>query len=227
MRTRVLGLVLCLVASSCRWLPAAPDPTVLHFAGAGRGEVVLFHGLRHPIGEFARTEPYRTLIHRLTAAGWDVTVPELPDRGSDVARLRTAIARDDYVDRFLDGYRRLPGGEPRVVVGISWGGMHALEVACRDRSLQGWAALIPAVDPRDVTEFADVQPAPGLDLTACGAPSAPGVIAYAHSDDRAPWASAARLARLWGVPGRGYHGGHEVSPPMVDDLLAWLDELPG
>jgi len=221
-----LGLAVCLLAASCQWLHPATGPSVLRFDGHGRGEVVLFHGLRHPIEEFVRTEPYRTLIRRLTADGWDVTVPELPERGSDVTGLRAAISEDGYVEDFLATYRSLPATERRVVVGISWGGMHALEVACRDHTLTGWAALIPAVDPRDVTEFADVAPAASLDLAACGAPRTPGVIEYGHSDDRAPWSSAAHLARLWGVPDRGYRGGHEVSGPMVDDLLTFLDGLP-
>lgn len=114
-----------------------------------RGQVVLLHGIISHSGWYLRTGS------RLADAGFSVHALDrrgsglnLPHRG-DVDRFETWI---DDVRGYL---ARLPSGSPRIVLGISWGGLLATAVARRDGAcLAGLGLLCPGFFSRKGTSRA-------------------------------------------------------------------------
>ena len=180
--------------------------------------------------QFARREPYGDFFADLASRGIEVVIPNLPDSGPGMATRLAAIPQsqvaayradwDRRVRTLVADVRRRNGDVPIGVVGISWGGLHALLAACDVHDFTAVAVHAPVTRPSILTEFSSGS-LDALDPTRCRYDE-PMWVSWGTRDARVGWRGTARLAARVGAAGRGYDLAHETTPHVLDDIEAWM-----
>jgi pimeloyl-ACP methyl ester carboxylesterase len=151
-------------------VPVHPVPVIV---AAHENVAVVLHGLDSTVAIFSSTEPGSGLIAQLTAQGWFVIVPEEP-YDSIPSLIRPALADGGIAYRAAWGAEfasilvsnRVPANANLLVVGISWGGLHALLAACDNPAVSEVVVHDPVVEASSLAEFAGMS-LPGLSVSSC------------------------------------------------------------
>lgn len=159
---------------------------------ANENVAIVLHGLNSTVAIFSSTQPGIGLIAGLTAQGWRVIVPEEP-YGSVPALIKPALADGGVAYRAawdadfaaILVANGVPADANIMVVGISWGGLHALLAACDNPEVSELVVHDPVVQASSLTEFAGMS-LPGLSVTNCAArfASMRGEMSYGTVDTR-------------------------------------------
>ena len=212
----------------------APQGTTFDVYGyASNHRVYLFHGLSGT-RQAMRVHPYDRLIGQLENRGWQIIVPSLPyDAGTrQPAELRPAFAdgghsyRQMWQRRFHALLKSVNARYGRVadttVMGISWGGFHALQAACNEPSISSYAVHEPVVQPTNLIEFRDLS-LPDLPLgPGCLRKLAAktGFIGYGTADTRVGVEPTVALIGRLGVESCRYAGlDHSTTLLAIDNML--------
>jgi dienelactone hydrolase len=164
---------------------------------------VVLHGLNSTAAIFSSTEPGRSLISGLTAQGWVVIVPEEP-YASVPALIKPALAGGGVAYRAawdpdfasILAANHVQANANIMVVGISWGGLHALLAACDNTAVSEVVVHDPVVQASSLTEFAGMS-LPGLNLSGCAKrfASMRGEMSYGSLDTRVGVGPSQALAK--------------------------------
>lgn len=204
-----------------------------------RGRVIVVHGLNTTAALYRSTSPFNTLEHSLAEQNWAVHTIPITGEGTGTTQatnLQTQFNADttganarsqwltDY-DTYVAGLPTVDG--PTVVLGISWGGLLALQAAGRASTLpDAFMAHLPACDPNFLTEFTTYTLTALADLNEA-AMTMPGYISWATDDTRVGYTDAKTLAQT--TLGCDWHEytslGHVTDLEVVRNLLAWADAL--
>jgi pimeloyl-ACP methyl ester carboxylesterase len=180
--------------------PVTTPPPSVH--ATHENVAVVLHGLSSTVLSFSSTEPGSGLIAGLRAQGWYVIVPEEPYR-TVPALIKPALADGGYAYRAawdadfagILAVNEVPSNANLMVVGISWGGLHALMAACDDTAVSEVVVHDPVVDASNLAEFAGMS-LPGLSVTSCAKrfASMRGEMSYGTLDTRVGVAPSQALA---------------------------------
>jgi len=203
-------------------LPLTPTPE----AARHPGTMVVYHGLGTTAAEFTATEPYASLIDGLEAQGWDVIVPAYPSEAVGDAMAANILAADPAAlrDAWVNQYDHLALHGPVYLLGISWGGLVATNIATHaNHTPDGLVLHLPALDPNYLTEFATVDMSALTDLAGFHGTA---YVSWATDDTRVGYSTAAAMAGVWGATTREYVTlGHTTNDAVVADLLAYTKGL--
>jgi pimeloyl-ACP methyl ester carboxylesterase len=208
-------------------LTSVPPPTASP-APLPRLAVVL-HGFASTAHIFATTQPGLSLIEGLEAQGWKVIVPEEPFN-SDPARVRVELYKGGVQYRKLwDTMFRhdLMAAGPFstvMVVGISWGGLHALIAACDNPIVSALVVHDPVVDAANLTELSGLS-LPGLSLQGCTGrlSTLKGEMSYATKDTIVGVAPSVALANAIASPTMSTVAELQPHETTNDDVMLMLN----
>ena len=200
-----------------------------------RGRVIVYHGLGTTAGAFSTTDPFDDLIAGLQDQEWAVS---LFDYDAIVASLTSkfnadatgATYRAEIVDEYDALLPSLPEvGGPLVLLGISWGGLAAMQCAGRGAvTPDGVVVHLPALDPNLLTEFTSYSLSSLESLNTAVLDTIPDVYAsWATDDTRVGYTVAKNLVEnILMCDGHEYTSlGHTTNAAVVSDLLAYVDTI--
>ena len=205
---------------------------------APRGRAILVHGLGSTAASYRRTAPFDLLADRLAAQGWAVDVMPYRTEGRGPAHGATlqslfdedptgATVLEMWLEDYAQRLARLPWVDgPTILIGISWGGLLALQAAGRAGVRpDAYIAHLPATEPRLLEEFRsyDLSVLAALDEPAL---TMPGLLSWARDDDRTGYEATAELSARLGCDAQQYDSlGHNTTPQVVANLTGWTGRL--
>jgi alpha-beta hydrolase superfamily lysophospholipase len=198
------------------------------------GRAVVVHGLGSTARSYRTTAPFKGLVEGFAVEGWAVDVMSYRTEGrgpAHAAALQSLFDQDstgaNVLDLWLEDYERhvaglAPVDGPTILVGISWGGLLALQAAGRGRVRpDAFIAHIPATEPRLIEEFSsyDLSVIGRLDESAL---TMPGLLSWATDDERTGYRATAALADRLGCDRKQYESlGHNTTGEVVAHLTGW------
>jgi pimeloyl-ACP methyl ester carboxylesterase len=232
--------ILCAPASASR--VDGHTVTVYQALSHTKGRVVLLHGFtgNH---NFFNSAPSNGLLYNLRREGYQVVTPDLPDSGPRMTlKLQTQLvdggvsylhAWQRYFHHLIRWSNRHYGRLPTGVGGISWGGYHAMQAACHERSLKWWFVISPVVDPARLGELASLDTsAMSLDHCVSRLSSIPANMSFGDVDQRVGVIPQQRLSIMLlkdqaPIQIRQYRGlDHTTTRPAIDRVVNWLRKVP-
>lgn len=159
--------------------------------------IFLFHGLRAD-RSYWQEPPRDQMIARLMANGFQIFAFDLPYARADFFK----DGGTTYCSQFLHWFREtrkkiatsFGAAREEIVIGESWGGLHAL-IAAAGSDVQGYAALYPVVDISRLQEFwmvrnANCDPVAAASILA----NRNGFLSWGTADDRVDFRKTLDLA---------------------------------